>query len=135
MKCVERSPTKDELLGLDLVAALKKHGVTGGAKPLSHYINTVRSFTPSNSDSEDRIAYKSLRREMLQEKQELISKQLKLEKDQLELKSMLLSKSLSVEIHKKRLTKQDQHVRDELKVEIQRLDKIIAEKDQEIKQL
>ena len=72
---------------------------------------------------------------MLQEKQELVSKQLKLEKDQLELKSMLLSKSLSVEIHKKKLTKQEQHVRAELEVEMQKLDKIIAEKDHEIKKL
>ena len=53
----------------------------------------------------------------------------------MELKSMLLSKSLSVEIHKKKLTKQEQSVRDELEVEMRRLGLVIAEKDEKIKQM
>ena len=78
---IERPPTKDELLGLDLVATFRKHGVRAGAKPITHYINTVNNFSPHSSDSEDRSAFKSFRREMLQEKQALVSRQLQLERD------------------------------------------------------
>jgi hypothetical protein len=105
---VERPHTKEEFLGLDFVATLKKHGVAPGIRSLTYYINQVRSYSPHNSDSDDRVAYKSLKREMIQEKEQLTSRQLKLERDQLDLKRLLMAKPLEAEQHKKRLTKHHQ---------------------------
>ena len=71
---VERPHSKDELLGLDLVATLRKHGVGTSAKSIAYYINTVNNFSPHSSDSEDRAAYKSLKMEMIHKEQTLTSR-------------------------------------------------------------
>ena len=88
-----------------MIATFRKHGVRANVKSLTHYIHTVTNYSPHSSDSEDRAAYKSLKMEMIQKERSLVSRQLQLERDQLELKKLLLSKSLEAEQHKKRLTK------------------------------